>query len=113
MLEVVTSVVVVSVEGGGGGCLVSSCGGWFDMFCKLYRDATRIAFFNFFFLDYLPPFVIDQRRWCCCRTNERLVCEFAEACIKHAEKKTKAEVDECFWLLWRDFEWEKIFFEDQ
>ena len=31
MIEVV-SVVVVSEEGNGGGCFVSSCGGWFDMF---------------------------------------------------------------------------------
>ena len=42
MLEVVT-VVVVSEEGNGGGCFVSSCG-WFDinMFFLNYRDATRI-----------------------------------------------------------------------
>ena len=40
MIEVV-SVVVVSEEGNGGGCFVSSCG-WFDMFFLNYRDATRI-----------------------------------------------------------------------
>jgi hypothetical protein len=75
MLKVVVSVVFVSVEGDGGGGFVSSCG-WFDMFFN-YRDAIRIAFFFGLHL-YLPPFVIDQRRWCCCHTNERLVFEFAE-----------------------------------
>ena len=54
MLEVVESLVIVSVEGDGGGCFVSSCGcgGWFIMFLSknaksvyhsisvLFRDVT-------------------------------------------------------------------------
>ena len=40
MLEVVT-VVVVSEEGNGGGCFVSSCGWFDDMFFKLYSKKNR------------------------------------------------------------------------
>ena len=51
MLEVVT-VVVVSEEGNGGGCFVSSCG-WFDMFFENYRDATWFIFAEFIIVELL------------------------------------------------------------
>ena len=70
--------VVVSVDGDGGGCLVSSCR-WCAMFLNNNRDATLIFLYHFFFgyPSPPPPFVIERPR--CCGKNEKgLICAFAE-----------------------------------
>ena len=73
------SVVVVSVDGDGGGCFVSSCG-WCAMFLNNNRDATLIFLKDnlFFWIILSSPFFVIERPRSCGKNEERLVCVFAE-----------------------------------
>ncbi len=71
----------VFVEGGGSGCLVSSCG-WCDMFLNNNRDVTLI-FLDHLFFDHIPPppLVSDRSTSLLLSYEERKpACEFAEDC---------------------------------
>ena len=66
------SVVVVSVDGGGGGCLVSSC-----RWCAMFFFEIEVDFWlrmilkylfgeiTFFFLDHPPPLLVIERPRSC------------------------------------------------
>ena len=79
------SVVFVSVDGGGGGCFISSCG-WCAMFffelvdfCWL-RMNLRIIFF---FGSLLPSSFVSDRSTSLLLAYEKktLACEFSEDCV--------------------------------
>ena len=80
------SVVVDSVDGGGGVCLVSSCR-WCAMFFFLKAKAVCVdllasdKYFWIIFLgilDHPPFFVIERPRRSCGKNEKGLVCVFAE-----------------------------------
>ena len=106
------SVVIVSVEGGGDVVVLFhpvSVGPSFNIFFN-YRDATPIVWI-FLIISAHSSFVNDQRPWCfCVRTKVVGLCNSQWILLKweNAEKKTTGEVDQCFWLYWRVFKWEKI-----
>ena len=79
--------VVVSVDGDGGGCFVSSCR-WCAMFLNNNRDATLMIFLDHFFLDHPPPpFVIERPR--SCGKNEKGWFVYSQRTLETREKCRK------------------------